>query len=120
MEPKPGISTRGDELSAGNLPKPRLAPRCRAAYYLAGDQHPKPSHPTAGLPRAAENKPKHEDDERLDELTDQVQPHQLAFALCGLTLELSRAAKRRRLERMVRRHSRSAAARRWIGLTETR
>jgi len=65
---------------------------------MAGGKELEAGARTAGLSRAAGNKPKPKDDERRDELTDQVQPHQLASALCGLTPELSRAAKRCRLE----------------------
>src|SRR5690606_21522615 len=55
-------------------------------------KYPKMSNRTVDLSRAATDWPKHTDDARRDGLTDQAQPLQPDFALCGLTPELSRAA----------------------------
>ena len=88
--------------AAANCP-----PRTRRSQGLPPDagqptawpaaKYPKTNNRTADLSRAATDWPKHKDDERRDGLTDQVRPLLLAFALCGLTPELSRAAKRQGL-----------------------
>src|SRR5690606_22320384 len=78
---------------------PEMEPPARAAWPAPG--RPLPSHPPAGPPRAATDRPKHNDAERRHEPDDQTQALRIALALCGLPLELSRAAKRHRLERIV-------------------
>src|SRR5690606_22862701 len=79
---------------------PEMEPPARAAWPAPG--RPKPRHRTADPSRAAIDRPKHNDAERRHEPDDQTQALRIALALCGLTPELSRTAKRCRLERIVR------------------